>query len=592
MKIPEQAATLLETGPICDACLGRPFADRSFGLTNAERGRALRTTLALDADEPYETVEPVDCWVCEGYCGAVDAIAETVVEALDGVSFETYQVGTSVPPLCEENDRLLREDGGLDPDCGEPLKREINREVGRRVGAATGADVDFERPDVLVVIDLAAFDPFEVLEEGASVTDHAIDRQVNPAFVYGRYRKIERDVPQTEWPCRECGASGVQLADHGEEPCDHCGGSGYMYETSVEQTVRPHVVEAMDGREGTFHGAGREDVDARMLGTGRPFVLEVKRPRERRPDVEALEDRINEAADGRVEVEGLRLATYDMVERVKEHDASKRYRAAVSFDEPVNERAFEAALDELDGTTVEQYTPQRVDHRRAALTRERTVHEIGGELDTEALDSAEADPADVHGSATGVDHADEESESTPFGVDERVETVGETLSRATDRIGELGDRLEEAGERADGGSSGDDEGSGDGPTGESSGGGADEEGSGGGATGEGSGGGADEEGSGDGANDEGGTNGDDGSADATTGTVEIHGEGGLYVKELISGDEGRTEPSLAGLLGTGATVTALDVLAVEGEDEPFEREDYFRDEDVTGEGATDEEVKT
>jgi len=45
--------------------------------------------------------------------------------------------------------------------------------------------------------------------------------------------------------------------------------------------------------------------------------------------------------------------------------------------------------------------------------------------------------------------------------------------------------------------------------------------------------------------------------------------------KLISGDEGRTEPSLAGLLGVGAEVTALDVVAVEGEDEPFEREEFF-----------------
>jgi tRNA pseudouridine synthase 10 len=58
-------------------------------------------------------------------------------------------------------------------------------------------------------------------------------------------------------------------------------------------------------------------------------------------------------------------------------------------------------------------------------------------------------------------------------------------------------------------------------------------------------------------------------------TVEIHGAGGLYVKELVSGDEGRTEPSLAGLLGVGSEVTALDVLAVEGEAEPFEDEAYF-----------------
>ncbi|MDS0473763.1 tRNA pseudouridine(54/55) synthase Pus10 [Natrinema sp. 1APR25-10V2] len=447
--ITEDARALLSTGAVCDSCLGRPFAERSFGLTNAERGRALRTTVALADDEDFEPTDPADCWVCEGYCGTFDAISDAIVDALEGTEFATYQVGTRVPPLVEENERLFREDAGLDPDVGESIKREVNREVGRRVGATTETEVDFDRPDVLAIVDLEGFDPLEALESG-TVTGHAVDVQVNPAFVYGRYRKLERDIPQTEWPCRECGGSGVQLSDDGEEPCDYCGGSGYMYDTSVEQVVRPHVVDAMNGDEGTFHGAGREDVDARMLEGGRPFVLEVKRPRRRDPDPGELEREINDAADGKVEVEGLRLATHEMVERVKEHDASKRYRTDVEFAEPVDEGAFDAALDELEGTTVEQYTPERVDHRRAGLTRERTVYGIEGDL--------------------------------------RSPTEAE---------------------------------------------------------------------------------------------VRLHGEGGLYVKELISSDNGRTEPSLAGLLETDAEVTALDVTGVEGEDEPFELEAFFRDEPRT-----------
>jgi len=131
MTITEEARRLLETGPLCDSCLGRPFAARSFGLTNGERGRALRTTVALADDEPYEPTAPIDCWVCEGYCGTFDALAETIVAELEGVGFDSYQVGTKVPPLVEENDRLLREDGGLEPDIGELFKREVNREVGR-----------------------------------------------------------------------------------------------------------------------------------------------------------------------------------------------------------------------------------------------------------------------------------------------------------------------------------------------------------------------------------------------------------------------------------------------------------------------------
>ncbi|ELY44311.1 tRNA pseudouridine(54/55) synthase Pus10 [Natronorubrum sulfidifaciens] len=444
--ITEDARELLETGAVCDSCLGRPVAERSFGLTNAERGRALRTTVAMADDDDFDPATPEECWVCEGYCGTFDAIAETIVDALEGVDFATYQVGTRVPPLVEENERLLREDAGLEPDVGEMLKQECNREVGRRVGAKTGTDVDFDRPDVLAVIDLEAFDPLEAIESD-SVTSHAVDVQVNPAFVYGRYRKLERDIPQTEWPCRECGGSGVQLGDDGEEPCDYCGGSGYMYETSVEQVVRPHVVEAMDGEEGTFHGAGREDVDALMLEGGRPFVLEVTRPNVRDPDPAELEREINAAAAGAVEVEGLRLATYEMVERVKEHDASKQYRADVEFADPIEEADFEAVLEKLTGTTVDQDTPQRVDHRRASLTRERTVYDIDGEL-----------------------------------------------------------------------------------------------------------------------------------LEPTRAEVRVHGEGGLYIKELISSDEGRTVPSLAGLLETDAEVTALDVLGVEGEDEPFELEAYFHDE--------------
>ncbi|MFC7223693.1 tRNA pseudouridine(54/55) synthase Pus10 [Halalkalicoccus sp. GCM10025322] len=432
------ARRVVEQDPVCNVCLGRVFAERSFGLTNDERGTALRTALALEDDEPYEAPEIDECWVCEGHSATFETLAERVVESLEGIGFSTYQVGTRVPPLLEENERLLRESAELPVDAGEAFKSECNREVGKRVGAMTGTEVDFERPDVLALCTLEGGD-------AGDVSTHAVDVQINPAFVYGRYRKLERHIPQTEWPCRECGATGKQLsADGGEEPCEGCDGTGYRYDRSVEGLTTPAVVEAMDGAEGVFHGAGREDVDARMLGSGRPFVIEVKRPRKRSPDVEALEAEVNERAGGAVEVEGLRLATHEMVERVKGLDASKTYRMDVEFDRPVEPAELEAVLSELSGATIEQDTPQRVDHRRADLTRVREVYDADGEL-----------------------------------IEPR---------------------------RAE---------------------------------------------------------------------LTVHGEGGLYVKELVSGDDGRTRPSLAGLLGTESVVTALDVIDVEGEAEPFDDPAYL-----------------
>ena len=427
MSVLEDARAVDAVGGVCDACLGRVFADRSFGLTNRERGRALRTTIGLDDDEPPAFVDAADCWVCEGHCDAFDDWAERAAEAVDGVEFESYQVGTRTPALIEENERMLREDAGLDADAGEAFKSEFNREVGKRVGRLTDTEVDFERPDVQFLLDLA---------------EDTVEAKVNSAFVYGRYRKLERDIPQTKWPCSACKGSGRQ----GREPCEECDGSGYRYPESVEQLTAPVVEDVMDGVGETFHGAGREDVDARMLGTGRPFVIEIEEPRRRTVDTDRLEEDINAFAEGKVEVEGLRLATYDMVERVKRHDASKRYSAQVTFGDAVDADAFAAALADLDGATIEQETPNRVDHRRASKVRTRDVYDIEGELH-----------------------------------------------------------------------------------------------------------------------------------DSHAATVEVHGAGGLYIKELISGDEGRTTPSLAGVLGVDAEVTALDVLRVDGETEPFEHEDFFRD---------------
>ena len=407
----DDARGLLATGPLCDSCLGRPVADRSFGLTDAERGRALRTTVALADDEPFETPD-AECWVCEGTCERFDELADRLVDALGNTELYTYQVGTRVPPLLEENDRLLREEAGLDPEAGEPLKTELNREVGRHVGARLGAEVDFQRPDVQFLLDLEA---------------DAVEVQRNSVSVYGRYRKLQRGIPQTEWD---------------------------TYDESVEELVAPPFLSALRGTEAVFHGAGREDVDALMLGSGRPFVLEVKKPRRRDADLGELASEVNESE--KVAVEALAFVSHEMVARVKKHDATKTYRATVEFDEPVAETDLEAALADLDGATVDQRTPHRVDHRRADRVREREVLSVDGDLD-----------------------------------------------------------------------------------------------------------------------------------DDRTAVADVHGEGGLYIKELMSGDEGRTEPSLAGLLGVDATVTALDVLDVEGVDGPFLTDEFRRER--AGEPATPDE---
>ena len=50
--------------------------------------------------------------------------------------------------------------------------------------------------------------------------------------------------------------------------------------------------------------------------------------------------------------------------------------------------------------------------------------------------------------------------------------------------------------------------------------------------------------------------------DDTHFSIRIKTEGGLYIKELISGDEGRSQPNISEILGVKAICEQLDVIEV------------------------------
>jgi len=405
LGITEEVEAILEYGEICDHCLGRFYGKRSFGLTNGERGRALRIACEVSVNRPHREPDPASCWVCGGELSRIDDWAEKVAGALSGIEFETFLIGTRVPPLVAESEEMVWSDLTLhDP---EPLKAEMNREVGKAVSGLTGKNADLKNPDVVAILDLG---------EGT------VEVQVNPVFFAGRYLKYERGIPQTHWDCRACRGAG----------CERCNYTGKQYLDSVEELIGRPAVEVFEAKNAILHGAGREDIDARMLGSGRPFVMEIEAPRKRSVDLAALEEKINRDAAGRVAVRLDGWADRKMVQSIKSDKGHKRYRILVEIDGSVTPDEFRAALDQLKGATIRQRTPTRVSHRRADKVRERRV------LDIEC---------------TG-------------GVDGRY-------------------------------------------------------------------------------------------------WVEVAGEAGLYIKELVSGDSGRTRPSLAQILGRTAHVVSLDVVQVE-----------------------------
>src|SRR5665647_2214539 len=151
---------------------------------------------------------------------------------------------------------------------------------------------------------------------------------------------------------------------------------GAQYLDSVEELIARPVIIAFEAQNAVLHGAGREDIDARMIGSGRPFILEVVEPKKRSLDLAWLEQEINRTAVGRVAVTIKRWSERAEVETLKSNKAHKKYRILVGVDGALSADEFANALKTLQGATIHQRTPERVAHRRADKIRERIVLDI------------------------------------------------------------------------------------------------------------------------------------------------------------------------------------------------------------------------
>jgi hypothetical protein len=161
-----------------------------------------------------------------------------------------------------------------------------------------------------------------------------------PMFVKGRYFKLARAVAQTKW---------LIAGQEGLFP-------------SVEEAVAEHVGPLFEGEESRLHAAGREDVDVRMLGEGRPFILEVRQPRLSKVTQEQLteaEARIN-ASFADVCVSGLTKADASDMAAITGGAQSKRkeYAALVHTTAPITEAGI-AALETPRDLEVLQTTPSK-----------------------------------------------------------------------------------------------------------------------------------------------------------------------------------------------------------------------------------------
>lgn len=297
----------------------------------------------------FEPANPEECFLCSGILWKPEEIAHQILDELGDYEFNTFLIGCRLEGSVKALEDYLLAEYGVEED--KNIKFEFNREVGKALGSLVQKSYSPKKPDVTIIYNL---------ETGA------IEFEVRSLYIYGRYLKRVRDISQTTWLCKDCGGKG----------CEGCEYTGKKYYTSVEELIVNPTLEITQGKRGVLHGSGREDVDARMLGNGRPFIVEFQEPKKRNLDLNWLEMVINRSTYGKVAVKDLEIADSDDVKSIKEGGYAKTYRAKIEFEREIEEHALRKALESISNRTIYQKTPTRVKHRRAEMLRERRTYDI------------------------------------------------------------------------------------------------------------------------------------------------------------------------------------------------------------------------
>ncbi|CAF1064698.1 unnamed protein product [Adineta steineri] len=227
--------------------------------------------------------------------------------------------------------------------------------------AKSNANEGFTRQAVTTILNDLTFEDFEQYYKPAinGKTTCTISALHDSVYVAGRYNKYSRTLSQTPWVI-----DGIRKA-----------------ETSVEELIALPISKLVNAKDYVFLSSGREDVDVRTLGRGRPFVIEFRHPSRilYLPEefVTAQHD-INTLTKD-VRVRDLQQVTKEESNQIKEgeEEKTKCYEALCYTETQIDQTELDQRLASVPNPIViEQKTPIRVLHRRTVMTRQRSITEL------------------------------------------------------------------------------------------------------------------------------------------------------------------------------------------------------------------------
>ena len=245
-KIIHKSKSILKECDLCDNCLGRFFINSTRLSSGKRLGNKIRKLINSRA--------VTKCYICKNLFSNAVLYVKMMQNASMRYEFSTFTVGAILKQSIIERDDKLRSKFHLHGVDG--IKTAVTRELGKKFARKTRTRIDHLLPDIIFTINFRT---------------EQCDVKTKPIFLYGRYIKNKRGLPQKEESCQDCKGKG----------CIFCNNHGIVSFDSVEGKISQFLYEKFETNQVKFTWIGGEDKTSLVMGNGRPFFAKLLSPKKR-----------------------------------------------------------------------------------------------------------------------------------------------------------------------------------------------------------------------------------------------------------------------------------------------------------------------
>ena len=194
------------------------------------------------------------CYICKDIFESLDSMLFNIYEKTNNYDFKTFNLGLTLKHSYLERDDHLKSKFKLKGI--ENLKFSISNELAKKISKKTQSKKVSDHPDIFLQVNFK---------------DESCKIRSKPIFVYGRYNKKIRNIPQKLKSCEKCNGIG----------CHNCNFTGLENIESVEGKISSFFKKKFDSTQVQINWIGGEDQSSLVLGNGRPFFAKILNPKKR-----------------------------------------------------------------------------------------------------------------------------------------------------------------------------------------------------------------------------------------------------------------------------------------------------------------------